>query len=400
MTASLPKLLVATEFAPNTSGGGPAIVRQMLRGWPTEKLFWWSCFAGIHADFGQKVAAHTCAFIPKRLYPHYRYRGVKSWLLENIWTRWAAAHLQNVIHRWQPEIIWCIPHGWSIPPLKLALIGIDTPFHASIHDYANINSCVFRFGRELADKMAKAADYLYVNAVARDAISEPMLADLRTRTGCQGTITRAGLEPKDFGYIEGKKETTTEEIRIAYAGSIVGEETFILFVQAMGRLRSKLSKPVTLELFSAHSYRARRWFDSSWMREHGLVSEEALSNALKNFTWGFAPMFLTDEDPRYNRFSLPTKLATYMAAGLPVIVIGHPESTLVKLARIYQIGCCITSGEVSVIENELFSTLSILNPWSHFRSEIQRCALAEFDGKHMRERLRRSLSFCALNSQV
>ena len=44
MMTEFPRLLVATEFPPNAAGGGAAIVRQMLREWPAEKLFWWSCF--------------------------------------------------------------------------------------------------------------------------------------------------------------------------------------------------------------------------------------------------------------------------------------------------------------------------------------------------------------------
>jgi hypothetical protein len=364
----------------------------MLKHWPTEKLFWWSCVTSHEADFGQQVNAHTRASIPERLYPHRRYRAIKSWLLENIWTRWSAFTLQKAVQHYKPDVIWCIPHGWSIPPLGLFLANTGIAVHTSIHDYADINSYAFRLGRERTARMAATADRLYANATTRDAISEPMITDLRSRTGRDGAIVRAGLESEDFGYLENKRETASEEIRIAYAGSIIAEETFALFVQALKRLRPKLSKPVSLEFFSAHSYRDRAWFDSSWMHEHGLVSEEALSNALKSFSWGISPMSLTDEDPRYNRFSLPTKIVSYLAAGLPAIIVGHPESTLVKLARVYEIGCCITSAEPAAIENELFLALPSPNPWSQFRSEIQRCAHAEFDANRMREALYRSLS--------
>ena len=37
------KLLVATEFPPDAAGGGAAIVRQMLLGFPGE-VHWWSIF--------------------------------------------------------------------------------------------------------------------------------------------------------------------------------------------------------------------------------------------------------------------------------------------------------------------------------------------------------------------
>jgi len=384
--------LVATEFAPNASGGGPVIVRQMLSGWPQEKLFWWNCLTDRDAPFDQPLAAHRVAHIPKRLYPHRRYRSIKSSLLKNVWAPLAALHLRTTISRLKPDVIWAIPHGWSIPPLGRALLGNEIPFHVSIHDFADINSCVFRFGLRRARRMAAITDALYSTATTRDAISEPMLVDLHSRTGHNGALVRAGLEPSDFSYLADKASSPTAEIRIAYAGTIIVEETFACFVEALQRVRPQLAKRISLEFFSAHSYRARPWFDPSCMQEHGLYSEAELSHALKDFAWGFAPMSLDDNDPRYNRFSLPTKFVSYLAAGLPIITLGHPESSLIKLARAYDIGPCVASAKPAAIDQELLRALSNENPWAVFRSEVQRCAHAEFDAERMRKTLWESFS--------
>jgi glycosyltransferase involved in cell wall biosynthesis len=399
MTENFPRLLVATEFPPNASGGGPAIVRQLLRNWPHEKLFWWACFPDDAVKFGQTVKAHQTASIPKRLYPHRRYRALKSWLLEQLWAPWSASNLHKTIDTFKPDVIWCIPHNWSIPPLGKVFARSEIAFHVSIHDYPDINSCIFRFGLRRARKMAAVADQLYAQATTRDAISEAMLADLRSRTGRDGNLARAGLEADHFAYLESKTQTGNREIRIAYAGTIIVEKTFELFVGALKRVRSQISTPISLEFFGAHSYRAQRWFDTSWMQEHGLVSEAELSETLKDFTWGFAPMSLTDDDPRYNRFSLPTKLVSYLAAGLPIITLGHPDSTLVKIAQSYKLGLCATSADPFVIEKELLATLSIKDPWARFGSEIQRCAREQFDAKRMRKRLHNSFSECAQHSR-
>jgi hypothetical protein len=53
-------------------------------------------------------------------------------------------------------------------------------------------------------------------------------------------------------------------------------------------------------------------------------------------------MSLHDDDPRYNRFSFPTKFITYLAAGLPPIVMGHPESSVMKMAEKYDVGLRMT----------------------------------------------------------
>ena len=121
MIADFPRLLVATEFPPNASGGGPAVVRQMLKGWPVEKLLWWSCLPETDQRFSQKTAAYAVARIPQKLYPHRRARLQKSWLLEHFWTPWAAGHFHKTLMAFKPDVIWVIPHGWSIPPLARGL---------------------------------------------------------------------------------------------------------------------------------------------------------------------------------------------------------------------------------------------------------------------------------------
>jgi len=92
MTTDFPRLLVATEAWPNGPGGGLAVIRQMLRDWPAERLFWWSCFPDRDPHFGRRVAAHRVALIPPRLYPNRRWCRQKSWLLEKFWVPWAARH--------------------------------------------------------------------------------------------------------------------------------------------------------------------------------------------------------------------------------------------------------------------------------------------------------------------
>jgi hypothetical protein len=53
MTEKFPRLLVATEFSPNAAGGGPAVVRQMLKNWPAEKHRWQSCRPGLKTASNQ-----------------------------------------------------------------------------------------------------------------------------------------------------------------------------------------------------------------------------------------------------------------------------------------------------------------------------------------------------------
>ena len=383
------KLLVATEFSPNASGGGPAVVRQMLRDWPAEDLFWWSCLPEREARFGQRVKAVFCAAIPSKLMPQRRMSRVKSAVLDRCWAPLAAAHLGRTIRRVQPDAVWVIPHNWAILPLAAVLPTAGTGFHVSMHDYVDVHGQSQKFGASQCKRMALLADQIYLGATTRDAISFPMMEDLKARTHAgAANLIRAGLEVEDFRELEAERPAIPSEVRIAYAGSILVPKEFALFVKALREIRPGLPRPVRLDLFGAHSYAAEAWFDAGWMREHGNLPEPELRTALRGCTWGFAPMALTDDDPRYNRFSLPTKFITYLAAGLPVIALGHPASSVMRMARQYGVGIASEAESVEALAGDLRGPLSESSPLTRYAGEIIRCARTEFDANRMRALLK------------
>jgi glycosyltransferase involved in cell wall biosynthesis len=392
MTVSdYPKLLVATEFPPNTPGGGGAIIRQMLKGWPIEKLFWWSCRPDTSQQYGQRTARHAVASIPSKLYPNKRGRELKGWLLDLLWKPWAEQHFRKALAELQPDVVWVIPHGFSIAPLSNVLLKGRIPCHFSLHDYPDTQTAVSQMGVKRCRQLANQVDRLYKHATSRDTISREMTNDLADRTGAAGNVNHAGLEHEDFNFLSAKPGAQGGSIRIAYAGTIIAEAAFAVFVKALARARSGLSRPLTLEFFGDHSYHSQSWFDSSWMIEHGNLAVDDLSRALKECTWGFMPMEISDDNPRYNRFSLPTKLVSYLASGLPVISFGHPESTVVKMSSQYRVGLCLEENNVDNLSARLIAGLSDADPGTKFRPEIQRCALAEFDAIKIRNSLHENL---------
>lgn len=398
MISNFPRLLVATEAWPNSPGGGVAIIRQMLKEWPVEKLYWWGCLPENNRIFGQTVAQHRVAKIPKKLYPNRRWRAPRSWLLERLWVPWAAANFKKTLADLKPDVVWVIPHCWAIPPVAQVLPDSGSEFHVSVHDYMDIRGMIEKIGVHRSRQMAAMVDRLYASATTRDAICQAMVDDLRARTGAVGSINRAGLEQEDFDYLAATPKPNDGPIRIAYAGTIIAEDTFALFASAMARIREKLPRPVTLDFFGDHSYCSRSWFDRGWMKEHGNLPARELSRALKECDWGVSPMKLENDDPRYNRFSLPTKFVSYLAAGLPIITIGHPESTVMEMSSRYSVGFCNADGDPEKLGRQLLEGLSEPEPKTKFRAEMLRCALAEFDARRMRAALYENFRTCAKKS--
>ena len=276
------------------------------------------------------------------------------------------------------------------------LIGGDHKYHATVQDYVDVHDNPQSFCRERCARMAAMADELYSHAATRDATSHPMIADLRARTGKDAAqMLHAGLEPADFDFLGSKATRKSSAIRIAYAGTILVEDVFALFVSAVETIRGDLPKPMELHLFGAHPYAGRPWYRRDWMVEHGNLPEPELLARLRQCDWGFAPMSLTDDDPRYNRFSFPTKFITYLAAGLPIITIGHPDSSVTRMAAQYDVGFNTGAITAAALAARLISALGAPSPWERYREGIRRCAQVEFDAVRMRQTLYACFSKCA-----
>lgn len=391
MSSTYPKLLVATEYAPNSPGGGGVIIQQMLKGWPVERIDWWSCRAARAGHMGQAVTRLAVAKVPEKLHPNRRFGRIRGALMEWFWVPYASLHLRRTIREFQPDVIWAIPHNYSIPPLANVLLAGKVPFHVTMHDYADLESMVNRIGAKQARWLAARADVLYGAASSRDAISQPMLDELQRTTGAKGALCRLGVEAEDLAYVEAKQSGAGGEIRIAFAGSVTSERTFEFFVQALRGIRERLPARVSLEFFGSNSYRDRPWFDAAWMKAHGDLSEAACRAALRQYSWGLLALACADDDPRYHRFSFPAKVSSYLASGLPIIALIHPESTVMQVASKYKIGICSTTSSLEDLQAKLLAALSGGDPWAQYAEGIRNCIRSEFNAARMRAELHQSL---------
>jgi hypothetical protein len=388
---SFPRLLVATDYAPQSPGGGLVLVRQMLRGWPVDRLQWWSCRRNYGSLPGQPVARHFLGPEPGVLLPGRRFSRLRAWLMERLWAPRAAAHLRQTLRESGVEVAWVIPQNWSIAPLAQVLPGGPVPFHVSVHDYPDLRHVVAQIGVARAARLARGVEQLYAAAASRDAISAPMREDLRQRTGAEGDLNRVGLEAEEIGFLMAKRARVLAELRLVFAGTIIAGEAFGLFVRALAGIRERLPLPLRLEFFGAHSQARQPWFDAAWMRERLNAPEPEFRAALRECAWGVAPVSLADEDPRYHRFSFPAKISSYLGAGLAVLALGHPQSSLLELARRHAIGLASTHTDVAGLQTELLRELTAEDPWVRYGEGIQRCVREEFDAAAMRARLWESL---------
>ena len=386
-TDDFPKILVATAFPPSVPGGSPWVFDQLIRGIPPGKVSWWACGGTPPPDASVPREQFRSGELPPRLQPHRRFVQVKRLLLEYAWVPAAARGLRAFIEEQRPDLLWILPYAWAAPVLHRALKGLKIPYHCTVHDFADTAGGIGSLGLNRAHRFQRLIEELYAGAVSRDVYMGQIAEDLERKTGAKAdAVIRCGVEPEELEFVRTKPFPAPEgKIRIGYPGTIVAEETFARFVAALQGVRARLPLPVEIELFGPHSYRSRPWFDESLIVEHGYLPADELDRRYNACTWGLAMMELDDSNPRYSRFTFPCKFTRALAAGIPLICIGHPECTLSRLAQQYRLGPVITESDPAAMGETLLAALSVPAEPEALRAEMLRCAETEFNAGRNRE---------------
>ncbi len=123
------------------------------------------------------------------------------------------------------------------------------------------------------------------------------------------------------------------------------------------------------------------------MVEHGNLPESEFEKLLRMCHWGVSVMDINDDHPLYNRYSLPSKTVRYLAAGLPIISVGHHDSTIIHFGRRYRVGMVLDDNSIPDSDQYLQAELAETNPYRRYKQEILRAARERFDAANMRNTL-------------
>lgn len=310
--------------------------------------------------------------------------------MQSLIVPYAAAHLRKFIAEQKPDLIWIMAHDWTIPVFHRVLPQLGIPWHISLYDMPDIGSKIRRLGPSLAQTHLRMAEELYAKASSRCVIGQPMATEMERTTGVRAELVeRCAVEPEALEALKIRQPVAgpRDTIRIGYAGTILAEEAFALFVAALQLIRQQLPLPVEIHMFGSQRYGDRPWFDSSLIVEHGFVTDAELDRIYGQCHWGLAMMNMDDNDPRYNRFSFPCKFTMGLSFGIPLICLGHPESGLMEVARQYDLGIMISDPEVEKMAAILKEELPKVDQSAKYRAEVARCAETDFNAEANRRRL-------------
>jgi hypothetical protein len=380
-SSNFPKLLVVAGFPPTAPGGGSAVTQQLLTEWPRHALSWWCPYPQQNKLRDGHLSWPSA---PNQLFPNRRLRRIKTKFVELLWVPLAAAHLRRTIAHKAPDVVWCIPHEWSIPVASAVLTHAKPPYAIYIQDYPITDQLCKIIGTKTAFRWMQMVEALVSKARFVDTTSYPMGEDIALRTGCKSTqMLHEGLEFADFTRLSRSiVSRNNQSLTLAFAGTVVAEGAFAKFIHALEHIRKNFEKPILLEFFSSHNYSARPWFNPTWMSEHGYKDRASLIDSLQYCHAGLVVMDSEEANRNYNRFSFPTKFITYIAAGIEPLVVGHSSSAVSTLAR--QSGVGIQMNDTRLLDEALRNLMRDKVNSEQKRRQIITFARLHFDAARKR----------------
>ena len=254
---------------------------------------------------------------------------------------------------------------------------------------ADTDSQVASLGKDRAARFQLMLEDLYTGAASRDVYTEEIGMEMQRVTGKKhDLIIHCGAEPEEMEKIRnGRPVKSNNRIRIGYPGTIISEDTFARFMEALKLLPAEIKERMEVHLFGSHSYRKRPWYDPDLIVEHGYLPDDELDRRYRECNWGLAIMALDESNPRYNKFSFPCKFARALSSGLPVLCVAHPESTLARFALKYQFSPVISRRDTESMARELFRVFNQEQNPHEVSSEILECVETYFNAQKNREAL-------------
>jgi len=183
-------------------------------------------------------------------------------------------------------------------------------------------------------------------------IGEEMQASYEAVFGVRAVILRHGIAPAQKPLAQGLRQLNSCLI-IGFAGSVSARSAFDALLAALDQAGWELrGRPVILRLFgqrfTLEATTSRRIDYRGW-----LPSTEATVAALAECDVGYLPQPFEPDWAPFSRLSFPTKLSTYLAADLPVLIHAPEWASLPRFLARYPIGTCCSSLDQGSITNAL-----------------------------------------------
>ena len=346
---SIPAVLVLSEEPFGLDNGFGVTLHNLFAGWPDEKLYVFYAHQHSKSDHnsGRRTPQIHC---PVNAHHGRRYAlpmllGIKPQWREHYSRLWLNLHLK----RFKPDVIYILLHSestllfgeWIAKSLKI-------PFVVHVAD-----APTFRNSK---------TPHILRSAAVRYAISEPMAREYRSRYDASFNILRnpASIDYyRDVANPRPMRSPRDRRLTIRYLGRLhswLHYESLRLLGQAVNEC-DQAGVAWTVELYGSADEADLRKAEvlNSQVVYCGTVSRETGIKILQEADLLVLPLTYQPETIAAYKYSFPTKLAEYLATGVPILVLADEAAASVSFCQEHSVAHCITSPDVHLIKQFLSS---------------------------------------------
>lgn len=225
------------------------------------------------------------------------------------------------------ELVWAVLDS----PMAISLASrlahrLRLPLVTTVWDDIAHNTRYFQLDRLAARQVRLRFDQALAASQACAVIGESMQAAYQQRYGVHCVVVRHGL-PLDLHRPVRREPPANDPIRIGFAGSVTARSAFEALLEGLDSLGWQLDgRPIALRLmghrFDVTSSRPRR------IEVLGFQSVPATVDLLAECSLNYLPQPFEPDWAPFAELSFPTKLTTYLAAGVPLLLHTPPHGSL------------------------------------------------------------------------
>jgi len=373
-----PRTLLLTSWNPDGRYAGAEAMRRLLRALPRERILWCSLKAAA-VPLADGMPEHRSCVAPA---VHWRLRNsVVGYVWDfDIMARRLARQVAEACAAFRPELIWVLPELRAIPVGFLVAERLRLPLHATVYDAPESAGDICVPGGYYRRYMRHAQRF-FRRLDSADAVSDGLLDHVRALAGgdlpgmvAPPCIPRSWMRESGASYAAGDRTR-----RIGFCGSFrVVEDQWKTWLRLLSRL------PWDMELVAFASPdtvpavelpRNVRWRFHAYVDDERSIVEAFVSERVHACYLGLRR---ADCWGLFNRTSLSSKLVTYSAAGLPVIVDAPRDSVAWEMVSRYGAGVRLDSDDTAAIGG-LKNLLGDPGKWRACAEGSARMCGAEFD---------------------
>jgi hypothetical protein len=259
---------------------------------------------------------------------------------------WRAHQVVAFGRRHGVDLVWAEFQGEALVLAAGVAAGLRVPLVGSIWDDPEGWLADARYDPLSRRVLLRRFREALAEARRVSTVSEAMQADYRRRCGLESVILRYGHDPADAMAtpIPHNQENTV----VGFAGNVYGEDAWRSFLAACALINAEgRLPPVKIRVFGSKAFPYPH--PGVEVACEGWLPVKEMLRRLADVDFCYLPYWFTQAKRRHAELSFPTKLATYLAAGRPVLHHGPPWACAHEVVRRWQVGLNLNSLEPAAI---------------------------------------------------